>query len=213
MLNDFIPQAAFVTIKDTLQDIIVNKRSSLLSFGFIMTIYFSSNGIFSLMEAFNKYDARGYWQKRAVSLLLFLGFFFLTIMGLIVFVAGEVFIVFLESTEYFKDAFYYFLLELFRFIISLFILFFSQSILFYFGTAPSSRYRFFSPGAFLATLLSISSSYLFAYYVDNFSQYNKFYGSLGALIALMIWLYINSLVLIIGYEFNKSIVLARNELK
>jgi len=66
--------------------------------------------------------------------------------------------------------------------------------------------RFFSPGATLATLLSLLSSWGFAYYVNQFDTYNKFYGSLGALIVLMLWLQINSVVILIGYELNASII-------
>ncbi len=74
-----------------------------------------------------------------------------------------------------------------------------------FGPAMKERIKFFSPGATLATGLSIVSSILFSYYVSTFGRFNELYGSLGAIIVLMLWMQINSLVILIGYELNASI--------
>ena len=68
-----------------------------------------------------------------------------------------------------------------------------------------TRLRFFSVGSTVATFLSIITSLLFSYFINNFSTYNKLYGSIGTLIVIMLWLYYNSLVLLIGFELNASI--------
>ena len=83
------------------------------------------------------------------------------------------------------------------------------SILYYFATIKEERFRYFSPGAYLATILVVLVSYGFGYYVENFAQYNRLYGSIGAIIVLLVWLYLSALSLITGYEFNQSIVKAK----
>ncbi|MTI30966.1 YihY/virulence factor BrkB family protein, partial [Xanthovirga aplysinae] len=78
------------------------------------------------------------------------------------------------------------------------------SCIYYF--APKILHRtFFSPGSILATLLTLGISFVFSYYLNNFGAYNKLYGSIGVLIAIMIWFYILSLVLLLGFELNASI--------
>jgi membrane protein len=72
------------------------------------------------------------------------------------------------------------------------------------------KFQFSNPGAFLATTLSIVSSLVFAYFVNNFGQYNQIYGSIGALIVLLLWLQINAVILLIGFELNTSIAVERD---
>jgi membrane protein len=79
------------------------------------------------------------------------------------------------------------------------------SMLYNFGSVKKRQWKFFSPGSILATILIIISSMAFGYYVDNFSQYNKLYGSIGTLMIIMLWIYINIIGLIIGFELNASI--------
>src|SRR5690606_25475223 len=85
------------------------------------------------------------------------------------------------------------------------IYFLTVSILYKFGPASSRKWRLFSPGAMLATILAILTFSGFAVYINNFNAYNKLYGSIGTLIVIMIWLYLNSLILLVGFELNASI--------
>jgi membrane protein len=78
-------------------------------------------------------------------------------------------------------------------------------IMYYFGPANKKRWRFFSAGSIFAWILSILSTLLFSVYVNNFNSYNKVYGSIGAIIALMILIYINTLVVLVGFDLNTSI--------
>ena len=87
------------------------------------------------------------------------------------------------------------------------------AFLYNFGPSKNREWRFISPGAILATMLIILSSIGFSYYVSHFSQYNKLYGSIGTLIVILLWIYINALVLIIGFELNASIAFAKTSAK
>jgi membrane protein len=90
------------------------------------------------------------------------------------------------------------------------VLFYSGiSLLYRYGPALKHRMRFFTPGATLATILSLATSLAFSYYVNQFGTYNRFYGSLGAIIVLMLWLQINAMIILIGYELNASIIVNR----
>jgi len=89
----------------------------------------------------------------------------------------------------------------------------SVSLLYRYGPANKVKWKFLSTGSILATALAIVTSMGFTYYINNFSSYNKFYGSLGTLIILMLWLYLNSLILLIGFELNASIDFSKRNIK
>jgi membrane protein len=85
------------------------------------------------------------------------------------------------------------------------MIYLATATLYYFGTKEGRKNRFFSIGALLTTLLIILTSYLFGIYIDNFSQYNKLYGSIGGLLILLLYLWLNSNILLLGYELNASL--------
>ena len=97
------------------------------------------------------------------------------------------------------------LLNVANMIILLFIFLLGISSIYYFGSMEYKKFKFISAGSTLAAILTIILSFGFAFYVNNFASYNKVYGSIGTLIVIMLWLYFNSLVLLIGYELNASI--------
>ena len=98
----------------------------------------------------------------------------------------------------------YFILIL-RFLVIFIVFFFTVSAIYYFGPAVHYNWSFFSIGSLLATLAGLGISYGFSYYVTNFGSYNKVYGSIGALIALMVWIQLLTIVLLYGYEINASL--------
>jgi membrane protein len=85
------------------------------------------------------------------------------------------------------------------------LVFFIMSALYYFGHSAKERWKFFSPGAIVSTVLSLLATYAFSHYVDGFDSYNKLYGSIGAIIVLMLIIYFNTLCILVGFELNKSI--------
>jgi membrane protein len=103
------------------------------------------------------------------------------------------------------DRFTVYLILVLRFIVIFIVFFLVIATIYYFGPAIHYNWKFFSIGSFIATLLSLAISYGFSYYVTNFSTYNKVYGSIGVLIALMIWVQLITMVLLFGYEINATI--------
>jgi len=92
-----------------------------------------------------------------------------------------------------------------KYLFFIFIAYLFTSILYYFGTIEGKHTRFFSPGALLTTVLFVLTSYFFGVYIENFSQYNELYGSIGALLILMLYIWLNSNILLLGFELNASL--------
>ncbi len=206
VLQKFLPENAFLTIEDTITDIITNQRGSLLSLTFFFTIFFASNGILSLIKAFNSsYHAieyRKWWTRRLVAIaLVFIQFLLVTVAIALLSVTVELYHRYFDA---YKILWYLFIF--FRIIIVLALFFFSVSFVYYLAPARRGRFRFFTPGASLATFLIVVSSFGFSFFVNNFGQYNKLYGSIGTVMVVLIWIFIMSFAFIIGFELNASII-------
>ncbi len=214
LLTVVLPPSTNEITFNTLDDIINNPRSGLLSIGFILALYFSTNGINSLIEAFNASyhirETRPIIQQRLLSLglTIVLSCILITAMGLIIF--SKFAVNFL--TEYELITQYAGNLILYgKWFTILFILFIGISILFHIGPSIKSQWKIFTPGSILATLGIIITSIGFNYYINHFSQYNKLYGSIGTLMIILIWMYFNSIILLTGFELNASISNAKKK--
>lgn len=209
ILQEMMPTNAFHSIQSTILDTIQYKRTGLLSFGFIAALYFSTNGINALIAAFNASqfvsEKRNWLQIRAISfvLVIILSLLITIAIGMIVFSSKAM--NYLVEQEILKFNFTYYLIIAGKWLIILLSFFFSISFLYFLAPARRSKFRFISAGSTFATILTIVISLGFSYYVNHFGQYNKIYGSIGTLIVLLLWLYFNALVLLIGYELNWSI--------
>ena len=198
----------------TLDDIINNPRGGLLSLGFILALYFSTNGINSLIEAFNSSyhirEIRPLIQQRILSLglTLLLSVMLIIAIGLIIF--GTVVVNYLVETEIITSSAAD-LIIYGKWMVMLAMLFFGISILFHLGPALKSKWKLFTPGSIFATIFIIITSIGFNYYINNFSQYNKIYGSIGTLMIILLWMYFNSIILLTGFELNASISNAKQK--
>ena len=208
LLNDVLPPSTNESFFSTLNDIINHPRGGLLSFGFIMALYFSTNSINSLMEAFNSSfhieESRSVWKQRLIALSLTITLVLMLVIAIALIVFTQIAQNYLVEWNIIKQS-SIFLIKFGKWIILLSFLFFGISTLFQFGPAQKTDWKFFSPGAILATLFIIITSLGFGYYIENFSQYNKLYGSIGTLIIVLLWLYFNAIVMLIGFELNTSI--------
>ena len=212
-----MPVNAYTTIESTLLDIIKNQNSGLLSVGFLLATFFSTNGITSLMLAFNKsslvMENRTWGKQRLVALALSVMIIIALGLGMGIFTVAGYVIGYLKSNIPINADFWAFIIKIARWFILFGIYFFTVSMLYKFGPASTRKWKFFSPGATLATILAILTFSGFAYYINNFNAYNKLYGSIGTLIVIMIWLYLNSLILLVGFELNASITLSKQSIK
>jgi len=214
LLGTVLPPSTNEITFQTLEDIINNPRGGLLSIGFILALYFSTNGINSLIEAFNSSyhirEIRPLIQQRILSLglTILLSVMLIISIGLIIF--GTVVINYLVNTEIITTSAAD-LIIYGKWIVMLSMLFFGISILFYLGPALKSKWKLFSPGSIFATIFIIITSIGFNYYIQNFSQYNKIYGSIGTLMIILLWMYFNSIILLTGFELNASISNAKQK--
>lgn len=216
LMHEVMPPGVYEAVESTIQDIINKPRGGLLSLGFFLALLFATNGTSSMMLEFNhtihSNAHRSFLKHRWVAFCLTVVLAILLILAITFVTLSKSVTVYLVDhgflPEFFEGGLGYF-----RWIILVCILFFGISFLYYFGPNKKTRYRFFSPGGLLATLLIILTSYGFSFYVSNFSQYNKLYGSIGTLIIILLWININSLTLLLGFELNASITKARSEQK
>jgi membrane protein len=215
IIQEVVPDSTFATIEDTVTDIIMRPRGGLLSLGFAMALVFSTNGLASMMSAFDatihSINRRSWISQRlaAIGLLIILSVLLTTAIALIT--GGQVAISYLRENDVLRDSFTIFLLNFGKWIVIVFLLFFANSFLYYMAPAKKTRWRFISAGSTLATVLSIGALGGFSYYINNFSQYNKLYGSIGTLLILLFLMYVMSLILLVGFELNASIYQARTQ--
>jgi membrane protein len=207
-MEDIMPRGLYLEAKSTILDIISKKRGDVLSFGFLFALYASTSGMMALMSTFNfsyhTSEKRGFFKQRFVALFLnFLLTFILFLAILILIVGRQIIDIFLEN-GWLNDNFNYFAIQFIRYGVVFFVLFTAVSIIYYVAPSIQKRWKFVNAGSITASILIILSTNLFSYYLANFASYNRLYGSIGTIIALMLWLYLVALVLIIGFEINAS---------
>jgi membrane protein len=215
IIHDFMPKSAYETVKETVEDIVTRPRGDLLSLGFILSLYFSTNGINSLMEAFNNtyhtIETRSVFRQRLISALLVFILSVLLIISIGLMTFGPVILSVLIPEKILESAFYSFFIWISTWLVTIATLFFAISFIYYLAPAKRRDFRFISAGSSLATLLVIITTLGFNFYVDHFGSYNILYGSIGTLMIVLLWIYFNSLSLLIGFELNASIYNAKKE--
>lgn len=213
-IDKIMPGTAGQVLFKMIEDIATRQRSGLMSFGFVLAIWFASNGMLSMMQGFEKEHHQAFRRRTALEeRLIAIQLTFLVGMVLV----GAVIFVILGNTilgfvfQYIKaDVITRLAVFGFRWI-AVFALFYSSfSTIYRYGAATRVRIPFFNPGSMLATLLSIAISWGFSFYVDNFGSYNKVYGSIGTLIVIMVWMQLNCMILLIGFEVNAGIAVLRD---
>ena len=215
-LQEFIGDLAMLDqVSQTIQDLLNNPRGDLLSFSVLLSLFLSTNGMMELSQTFNKIyktiDKRGYWFTRLIATGLTVILAIVLFTSIILLIFGNIVLKYMVQNGMLAQDFLYYSLIFFKFLV-LFILFLiAISIVYYFAPALHNRWKFISIGSVVATLLSIIVSYIFSFYINNFGTYNKVYGSIGAMIAMMVWIYMISVILLIGYEINSSIDQAANQ--
>ena len=209
LFESMIPENAYKYVETTIVDVITNRSGTLLVVMFFATVTFSTNGIHALIHAFNvsvhDFESRSWLQQRkvAVFLLVFVLIMFSSASALII-LSRSVVDTLVEKGILELNLVFYVIMVL-KWILIVTMLFFAISTLFYLVPARKKDFRFISPGSIVATMLFIITSLAFSAYVNNFGQYNKLYGSIGTLIVILIWFYLNSVALLVGFELNVSI--------
>jgi membrane protein len=213
LLQSILPQDAFIAIRGTIENIVTQPRGGLLSFGFLAAFFFSTNGIVSVITAFNgtihAIETRSWINQRLVALILAIILTLLTTLSIALITLSQTLTKFLVSSGFLQTDLTYYLLLGGKWLIICALFFFSFAFLFYLAPARKAKFRFISAGGTLATILTIITTIGFSYYINNFGKYNTLYGSIGTLVVVMLSFYFNSLILLIGFELNVSIWRAR----
>lgn len=212
--SGLMPASMYEVASTTILDIVSNQRGGLLTLGFLFALILSTNGMLALMRAFNAcyktIEKRSAFKMRLIATALTLNMTFVLFLTILLLVVGQLATEYLLTnvenfTSFNVSSFEVNLLFALRFIIIFITFFLGISTIYYFGPAIHYNWRFFSIGSFIATLFCLGVSYGFSFYITNFGTYNKVYGSIGVLIALMVWVQLITVVLLVGYEINASI--------
>ncbi len=218
-LEDYIysvlPGQSSKLAMDLIRDILERPRGGLLSFSFILALYFSSNGIMRLMRAFDKasyrhtFLERSIVETRLIALALTAALSGQLLLSLALATFGT------EVSLYLQEVFGLnvgsrLLISALQYLLIGGFIYVGIAIVFRYGAATVTRFPFFTPGAFLATGMILLTSLGFAVYVNNLDSINKLYGSIGTVLIFLIWLQLNILWILIGYELNAGIAVMRN---
>ena len=214
-LHDVIPKPLYEFAAATIYDIVGRKQGGILSFGFLFALITATNGMGALMTAFNMADQttenRGYFKTKAISLLLTIMLSVVLLLAILIIIVGSVALDFLHDTLFLADGLTLFFVNFLRYAIMFSTFLLAISIIYRFAPKLKHKWRFVNLGSVIASLLIIVATYGFSFYLSQFSSYNKLYGSIGTIIALMIWFYLVALLLIFGFEVNVSVWRAKHQ--
>src|SRR5665647_133873 len=208
LLQSILPQNAFAAIQVTIEDILKTKRGGFLSFGFLAAFIFATNGIVSVIAAFNgtihAIETRSWINQRLVALILAVILTLLMTISIALITVSQTIMNYMVENGYLQINLTYYLLGG-RWLVICALIFFAYAFLFYLAPARKTKFRFISAGGTLATILTIITTIVFSYYINNFGKYNTLYGSIGTLVVVMLSFYFNAFILLIGFELNVSI--------
>ena len=204
-LDNLLPPGTHGFFEEIFMDIAGKKRAGLLSTVFVLSIFLTTNGINAVFGGFdNSYHVRAtrgalkqYFISMGVAMLLV----FLILFSVILWLAFE-YIQGMRIFSFFNSNPYFF--PVVKKIFFIFVAYLVVSILFHFGTIDRGR-RFFSAGSLLTLVLFILTTYGFGVYIENFAQYNQLYGSIGALLIFLLYIWLNATILLLGFELNASL--------
>lgn len=188
-----------------LSDFINRPRNGLLSAGFLLSMFFSSNAMMGIMRSFDKnyvgFTKRKGWQKRTVALKITMLLYFFVIGSVTLLVAREAVLRWLGITDLGLIK----LIDNLRWIVIVLLYFFCISFIYKHAPSVQKKWKLINPGSILATGLMLLMTVAFSWWVANFAQYNQLYGSISTVLIIMILIFVNSLFLLIGFELNVSI--------
>ncbi|MGK2862184.1 MAG: YihY/virulence factor BrkB family protein [Chitinophagaceae bacterium] len=212
LIKDVMPgEKNYSVVIKFISDILNKPRTGLLSTGFLLALFFSSNAVMGVMRSFDQkyigFTKRKGLHERFVALrltlILFILFFF-AILALIM--QGSVL-----RWLGISNSLLITLIDNLRWVLIILMIFFSISLIYRYAPAVHKRWKLFNPGSIVATFMMIIFTASFSYWVSNFSNYNELYGSISTILILMLLIYFNSLVLLIGFELNVSINSLKHE--
>ena len=186
-----------------------------MSSAFILSIFLVANGVNAIFGGFEtSYHidlTRNFFRQYLFALMVGLILAILIILGFVMFIYFDVYVgVYLDEFQarlggYVMEEGNRTGVQIAKILFFIVLSYFTTAILYYFGTREGKQARFFSIGALMTTILFFLTSYLFGIYVEKFARYNELYGALGGLLILMVYIWLNSNILLLGFELNASL--------
>ncbi|MGV6844496.1 MAG: YihY/virulence factor BrkB family protein [Lutibacter sp.] len=213
MIEQLLPPNTASSVHEVIIDIANNRYGGLMSFGFVASIFLMTNGVNAILGGFEysyhitemRNILRQYFIAMAIAIVLSI----ILLITVAIAVYFEIFINDLQAHGWLDNDVFW--IEKGRMALFILLLYSSVAFLFKYGTKQVKQYSFFTPGTILTTLLTLLNFKLFAIYVLKFSTYNKLYGSIGTLLVLMLFVWLNSIILLLGFELDASINSLRNK--
>lgn len=199
-------QKIYLSVRGIFNDFMHTQRHDVLSFGIVLVLFFSSNGMMGLMRSFDKslelYKKRTGLQRRWTAVKLTLVLIAVSI------IAMSVFIIQSKKLNSFVLKIFHNVMavKVVSFAFLALVVFIAISIIYTYGPSLKRRFRFISAGSVFATIASLMATSVFFFLVNNFINYNKVYGSIGTLIAFMVWVWLNTAIILLGYELNVNLL-------
>lgn len=209
-MAEFLPHETMMALEESIDDLVIKEHEGVLSIGIVLLLFFAANGLGAALASFNKRDSanfkeRNYFKERLMGLLLTLSIIILVVLSVALLIGGGHLIDYLYFNQLIEGAGAIMQLQITRWTAIFFIAYNIVSLVYFFGVSTTTKKTYFTIGGFYATILCMIVSLGFSYYINNFGQYNKLYGSIGTVIVVMLWLYFNSINLLIGFEVDTQI--------
>lgn len=210
--KEMLPIEVYDFIESTLNDLLVRKHGALLSVSFVVGIYLASNSINAILMGFSGSANHTVWhsalKQRLLSLGLMLALTILLIIAIPLLTVSGAIIYKVNSLGFFASELQMWALFGVKWLISILVVVMFVSLLYNAGDPTARRFKFVSPGVLLAVFLILVVSQVLAFVFGHITDYNALYGSIGAILAVQFWIYLNMLVILVGYELNTSIARA-----
>jgi len=211
LMRGIIPDSTTYTMIKNVTDDFFATGTGTLSFGLLLAIYFSSNATLTIMRTFRKsmlhieVEERNFIEVRLSAIRLTFIIVLLIIATIMIMLTQTIILNWVIEQMKIKDSITDFIFGSGHFLVTFLLIFLAIGLIYRYAPHVQKKWRIRTPGALLATILIMSFTYFFSYWVNNIASYNKIYGSLGSILILMFLVFVNSLVLLIGFELNVSI--------
>jgi membrane protein len=203
-----IPSDALHLVQDNIRKLVTDQRRGLLSLGIVLALWSASAAISAIMDALNRAygvkEGRPFWKSKGLALLLTVGFTLFIVASMVLLIFGP------QIGEWIAGkvglgAVFHLTWNILRWPVILFLMILAMAILYYAAPDVEQEWKWITPGAVFAVIGWILASLAFSYYVNNFGSYDKTYGSIGAVIVLLTWMYLTGLFILVGGEINSEI--------
>jgi membrane protein len=208
LMESVLPIEAYQLLESTLTDMFI-KRKGLQFFGIVIALFFSTNAVNGMIQAFNAtyhtVETRSWIQRRTIAAFLVIIMFLLITIALSMILFGRLAVNLLVEHELINKTITLIMLRFSKWIVIIALIYFALSFLYWLGPSRKIKWKFYSAGSSLASVLVIGTSLIFSFIMNNFGQFNKLFGSISTIMIIVLWIYLNSIALLIGFELNASI--------